>query len=480
MKQVPANGLFCTSLSALLRLALCSCLGWPLLLTAGQAVAERRVTVELLFLTAIVGALGASIQSTITGDGPVYFEVISILLVVYSFSKTMISQQRASAIEATRGWMNRLRMARLRDRNGDTRWVPAHSIRSGNMVEVQPGEWVPIDGVIQRGTAFVRDTPMTGEPFARVVRAGDPVLAGFAVEDASLLICATTAGSQRSIDELLSTVEHARGTASSVQQHADRLTNLFLPIVLSVATCTFVIWTALAGWQTALINGMSVLLVACPCALGLATPLAVWSTLSLLASRGLVIRQASLMEALASVDHAVFDKTGTLTNDGLYLLDVVTRSTGEDRARVLSWIASVESRSSHPVARALSGISEGDNGNAISNVEVVIQAGSGIVATFDDQQGVRHQIRIGRPEWISGFVASSSVERAEGAVLESSLRSSEGSRIDVDIDGRLEASCILREHIRETAIDAIAKLGRENIKVSVLTGDSLQRNRRRF
>ena len=206
--------------------------------------------------------------------------------------------------------------------------VPATTIQRGDVVEVQPGEWVPIDGVIHRGTAFVRDTPMTGEPFPRVVRTGDRVLAGFAVEDATLFVRATAAGCQRNIDELLTTVENARGTASSLQDHADRLTSLFLPVVLAVSAGTFAVWATLADWQTALMNSMSVLLVACPCALGLATPLAVWSTLSRLASRGFVIRQANAIGALASIDHVVFDKTGTLTDDRLHLVDVATRTTG--------------------------------------------------------------------------------------------------------------------------------------------------------
>ena len=458
-------------------LAVILLLGWPLLKAATLAIADRRITVELLFLTGMIGAIAASIQSVITGQGPVYFEVTSILLVVYTFSKTMLAKRRASSLAATQGWLRNLQKARLRDQAGRTSFVPATAINRDDLVEVQPGEWVPIDGVVQQGTAFVRDTPMTGEPFARVVRAGDSVLAGFAVEDATLLIRATTAGSERVIDEVRLMVEEARGTIGALQRHADRLTSVFLPVVLAISVGTFAVWTAVSGWESALMNSMSVLLVACPCALGLATPLAVWSTLSLLASQGLVVRQANAIDALAAVDHVVFDKTGTLTDDSLHLVDIATRATGSERARLLSWLAFVESRSNHPVARGLVGISAGSEIDAISNLELEIHPGCGIRAKFNDKHGAPHQMRIGRPGWIEGTSTGRAVELVNRTFLESALRCTEGARIDVELDGRLEAICILREKVRENVPRLIAELRRNGIRVSVLTGDTSERSR---
>ena len=255
---------------------------------------------------------------------------------------------------------------------------------------------------------------MTGEPFARVVRVGDSLLAGFAVEDATLLVRATTAGSERAIDEVRLMVEEARGTTGALQRHADRLTSLFLPVVLTVSVGTFAFWTAVTGWESALMNSMSVLLVACPCALGLATPLAVWSTLSLLASQGLVVRQANAIDALAGVDHVVFDKTGTLTDDSLHLVDVATRATGSERARLLSWLAFVESRSNHPVARALAGVSADSEIYEISNLRTDDSSQDAVSdATFDDEHGSSHQMRIGRPEWIEGTSDGKAAEVAD-------------------------------------------------------------------
>jgi cation transport ATPase len=243
-----------------------------------------------------------------------------------------------------------------------------------------------------------------------------------------------------------------------------------LPFVLTVAGSTFAIWVTIAEWPTALMNSMSVLLIACPCALGLATPLAVWSTLSSLASQGLVVRQANLIDALARVDHVVFDKTGTLTDDRLYLLDVVTRSAGAERSRLLSWIAEVESLSSHPVARALATITTDPHTVAVSNVEVVIESGCGIFARFEDERGASHEMRIGPPDWI-GVPSDSQETAVSPSARFASLHRDNGGRIDVELDGRLEAICILREKVRPSVTETVGRLKGKGIRVSILTGD---------
>ncbi len=339
-----------------LTLVVMGLLGPPLVLSAIADLKQKRITVQALFLTTMFGAMIASLQSMISGEGAVYFEVVSVLLVIYTVNILVKGRNKASAIQAAETWINRLRSARKIDDRGHAAQVSIDEIVAGDLVEVNPGEWIPIDGEVVQGTAFVCDTPMTGEPFARVVRPGDRVLAGYSIEDATLRNRSTANGSNRKIDDLLTIIDNARKQPSSIQSIVDRLTQLFLPIILSISILTFTGWTYLSGWQVGLFRAMSVLLIACPCALGLATPIAIWTTLGQFAQRGLVVRHANVIERLASVNQAIFDKTGTLTSENLYLVDVVTRPGGIPRQRLLSWLAEIEARSSHPIAKALSNV----------------------------------------------------------------------------------------------------------------------------
>jgi cation transport ATPase len=195
----------------------------------------------------------------------------------------------------------------------------------------------------------------------------------------------------------------------------------------------------------------------------------------LLAAEGLVVSQANFIDALAKVDHVVFDKTGTLTDDRLYLVDMVTRSAGAERSRLLSWITQVESRSHHPVARALAAVTTERNAVAISNVEVAIRPGCGISAKFEDERGASHEMKIGQPDWIGVPSDSQAIALSHTDLCKESLHRDAGVRIDVELDGRLEAICILRERIRPSVAETVGKLRRKGIRVSILTGDRLER-----
>ena len=188
---------------------------------------------------------------------------------------------------------------------------------------------IPVDGVIREGIGFISEAPVSGEPFAVVRRPGDRVLAGTISYDATFRIEATAAGSARQIDHLLQAVEEARNRPASVQAQADRLARIFFPLIVGTACLTFTVWTVISGWQTGLFNAMSVLLVACPCALGLATPIVLWSALNRLAERGLVVRAGDLIERWSQVDSVYFDKTGTLTEDQFALVDIATLVEGD-------------------------------------------------------------------------------------------------------------------------------------------------------
>lgn len=449
-------------------LVVAALLGRPLAVGFGQALLRGRLTMEALFVTAIAGAMGASLQSYLTGRGPIYFEVVSILLVIYWLNNLLRARARSSAVAATRSWFDRLNVARLLDDDGRAKAVPAASIRVDDLVEVHPGESITIDGVIERGRAFVCEASLTGEPFAQARAVGDQVAAGSIVEDATLWLRATTPGNSRGIDGVLAAVEQARRTRISLQTQIDRWAQVFLPIVMLVALGTFVLWWFVSGWEQALFHAMSVLLVACPCALGLSAPLAIWATMSRLAKRGLVAHHADFVEQLAKVNHAVFDKTGTLTEDAATVADIKL-APDVSRHKLLSWLTAAERHSRHPVARALASMgSQESDLAATSQMRVHAHPGCGLEANFVDCFGQPRRLRAGTPEWIDP--APADYQR-----LNSSLCATHGDRIAVETDGTLAAVCLISERVRPSAGEAWSGCRKLGLEVTVLTGDHAER-----
>jgi heavy metal translocating P-type ATPase len=441
-------------------------LGGPLFRTATVELMRGRLTIEILFLTTIVGALLASLQSFLTGTGPIFFEVISVLLVVYTFGKQVGAQSRTKALAATRAWSESLAVCRRVDARGRAESTLVSEIQPGDLVEILPGELIPVDGVIVRGVGFISEAAVTGESFPAVRRNGDTVLAGAASHDATLLVEATVPGTARHIDELLDAVENASWIPTSLQGQADRLAARWVPLIIAISLATFGIWTSMAGWQTALFNAMAVLLVACPCALGLAVPIVTWTTIRRLAERGLIIKSGDIIERLANVDCVLFDKTGTLTEEQLTVADIATRATGAERARLLGWLATVETHCNHPAAKAFARIMPKEAATVLGLRTV---PGAGVVAEIRGGDGEEHRLRVGRPEWLE------SAHGIDESALLAELRIKTGQRIDVELDGRLAAIAILTERLRSSARNTMLELQGLGLPIAVLTGDTAER-----
>jgi len=468
----PAARWFTQSLILLGTLVVVALLGPPLFRTAWLELRSGRLTIEALFLLTLAGAMAASLQAFLTGRGAIYFEVVSVLLVVYSLGKLIGARSRAAALAGARAWAGQLDTCRLTDAHGRTRIIPVADVRPGDLVEVNPGETFAVDGVIRAGTGFVSEAAVSGEPFPVVRRPGDRVLAGSASHDATFTVEATTAGQTRHIDRLLAVVAEARDKPLSLQGRADALGRWFLPLVVVTALGTFAYWGFLApgaDWEVGLFNALSVLLVACPCVIGLATPIVVWSALGRLAERGLIVRSAGAVERLAEVDRVLLDKTGTLTDDSFVLLDVVTTATGAARAELLGWLATVQQRSSHPVARAFARLPKPfPPGQEPQVVGFRAVPGCGIEAELR-VNGVRHELRAGTPPWIA-----TTCRTPASPDLTDRLKAT-GHRIDVALDGELAAAAVLSERLRDSTPAMLRGFGRLGLPVEVLTGDTAER-----
>ncbi len=435
------------------------------------ALRRRRVSVEAMFAAGITGALVASVVAALTGRGHTYFEVIAILLVVYAFGRKLGAAAEQKALAAAREWAPEITTCRVLDGNGSEREIPVAELAAGMRVVVNPGETIPADGVVVAGEALVREAEMTGEGFAVARRAGDRVWAATHCLDARLVIRAATDGRHRRIDGIVAAVERARSTPSGLQRQADRVVAWFLPAVLLVAAGTFAAWTAAAGVERGLFNAMAVLLVACPCALGLATPLAVWGAIARLASRGMVVRGGDTVEALAHVDTAIFDKTGTLTGPEAILVDLVCAPpAGMTEAGLRRAIQAVQRAGRHPVAAAFRDLEPEDGGLRVEALRLL--PGVGVAARVAAGEGGCFEIEIGRWERLAP------PGNPRWAELSSRLRCPPGSRlVAVRLDGEIVAAAAVDEHLLESWPAALAGFRELGVEVRILTGDRRERAR---
>lgn len=433
-------------------LAVIGLLGTPLARSTFASLRAHQITVEGLFLLTASGALIASLLSTWTGEGSVYYEVVGLVLVIYTVGRKVGARTRGEALAAANLWRESFAWAQIETPSGNRRRVPVAAVQQSDRVVVLPGEPIAVDGIIVEGVGEVQETIVTGEIVPVVRGPGDRVHAGSHSFDGRLKI-APEVGVSRTLDRILFTVEQAASRPSRFQTQADRLMKGFLPLVAGASAATFAGWWWGVGvsWTVALFNAMAVLLVACPCALGLATPIAIWTGLLALSQRGLVSRDGQLLEALAHTRSWLFDKTGTLSAPLLRIARFDLQDDAIDPAWLKSAIASIEAEITHPVAQSLTALS----GQRLAVDGVRVFPGLGIEGTVSGRR-----LRIGQAAWIGG-----------GAPL-----IPEGRVVDVAEGEAWIGRIVLEEAIGDDAEEALQNLIQTGAWVRILSGDpDLQR-----
>jgi heavy metal translocating P-type ATPase len=320
-----------------------------------------------------------------------------------------------------------------------------------------------VDGIVLEGAGFVRETSLTGEPSAVVRRKGDRVRAGTWSEDGSFTVEVAVAWGERELDQILATVEDGAGRVSEMQTQANRLIQFFLPVVAGVSVVTAVYWSVFGTWIEAVLNSMAVLLVACPCALGLATPVAIWNGLLRLSKLGLVSRDGALIDSLAQTKQVFFDKTGTLSEATLRVSEQwVAENWQAKRNKVFAMVRAVESRLTHPLAKSLvAGLPETDTLVEVCDWELL--PGRGVQASCQLSDTERNTVQIGSHE-----LATDEVELKAAMAA---LKDREGKPVFVWVEGTLAAIFVLRERIRSGVEGLWAALEGLSIEATVLTGD---------
>ncbi|PTY03178.1 cation-transporting P-type ATPase [Opitutaceae bacterium EW11] len=430
-------------------------LGGDLIRSAWDSLRDRRIGIDLLFLVTLAGAFAGSLVSTVTHTGSVYYEVVAILVVVHTAGKMLGARSRVAALRAVTSTRASFDQCDVVQDSGIVRRSVA-DLPAGARVRVAPGGAVAVDGTIVEGRGYLQETSMTGEwqPVSR--GPGDPVLAGTYSIDGSFEIVAS--GGPRRLDGILAEVERARLAPSALQAQADRLMAWFLPLVVGASAITFAGWIAVAPWERALFNAMAVLLVACPCAMGLATPVAVWGGLARLAQYGLIARTGDFLDRLAKCDTMCLDKTGTLSGDSLEVKGWTVAPEFSGREGWLAGaVAAIETGLKHPVASALV---RGYTGALPPISDRQIVPGLGVIARVGTEHGGRCELRVGENALMPAEGRETSTTKEAGA-----------KSVSVFVDGVFAASIEVSEHWREGWRETLQELGTLGLRVEVLSGD---------
>jgi heavy metal translocating P-type ATPase len=374
-------------------------LGGPLLEEAVAEIRRGRPAVNLLLLAGVVAAYGLSAWATWTGGGHVYFEVACMVLVAVTLGRWLEASGKlrtTAALRELRGLLpDRVRLLEA----GGEREVNLAAVRVGDRLRILPGEHLPTDGMIVAGTAALDEAAVTGESLPAEKRPGDAVYSGTTNLDGRLDVEVTAAGGGGTLERLIDAVTAAAG-ASRQQRLADRISSWFLPLVVGIAVVACATHWRRSGPAAGVLAGLAVVVVACPCALGLATPLALWAAIGQATRRHVLVREGDALESLARADMACFDKTGTLTS-GCRLESLAMAGT-DGEAAVLARAAALAAGSTHVLSRAIVAAAAARSVAPLAVRDVRTVPGAGVEAVRADTAAV---VRLGSPRWIRATTA---------------------------------------------------------------------------
>jgi Cu+-exporting ATPase len=452
--------------------------GWPFFVRAWQSIVNRSLNmftliglgVAVAYVFSLVAVVAPQLfPASFRGHGgavPVYFEaaaVITTLVLLGQVLELRARSQTGNAIRALLGLAPRT--ARRVGSDGQEEDVPLDHVHVGDRLRVRPGEKVPVDGAILEGSSAVDESMVTGEPIPVEKRSGDRVIGATVNGRGSFVMRAERVGSETLLAQIVQMVAEAQRSRAPIQKLADVVSSYFVPLVVAIAVVTFIVWSIWGPeprMAYGLVNAVAVLIIACPCALGLATPMSIMVATGKGAHSGVLFRNAEAIEVMRKVDTLVVDKTGTLTEGKPKLVSIVTAA-GVEEATLLRLAASLERSSEHPLATA---IVAGANERGVEAVDATgfdSITGKGVRGDVDGSQ-----VLLGNRALLDEFKIDPGdlVEKAEH------LRSEGQTVMFVAVDGRAAGLLGVADPIKSTTPDAVKQLHSEGIHIVMLTGDS--------
>jgi Cu+-exporting ATPase len=401
------------------------------------------------------------------GTATTYFEAAGVIITLILLGRFLEAIAKGRTSQAIKRLLQlQVKTARV-VRDGAEMEIPIEDVVAGDMVHVRPGERIPVDGVVTEGASYVDESMLTGEPIPVEKHSGAEVVGSTINKTGAFTFRATRVGADTVLSQIIKLIEEAQTSKPPIQQMADKIAGVFVPLVMAAAAVTFVVWLVFGpapALSFAFVTAVSVLLIACPCAMGLATPTAIMVATGKGAEMGMLFRKGTALEVLGHVNTVVMDKTGTLTKGRPELTDVQLADTSLSEQEVLRLVAAVEAKSEHPVGEAIVRAAKTDRGLTLSEAKVFdAEPGFGVRANVDG-----HLVQVGADR----LMRKLGIDLGGVSAAAEQFARDGKTPLYAAIDGRLAAALSVSDPLKEGSIEAVAALHALGLKVAMVTGDN--------
>jgi len=391
-----------------------------------------------------------------------YFEAAVLIIAFINLGQALEARGRGKTSEAIEKLIGLVPKTATLIRDGVESILPIETLQPGDIIRIKPGEKIPVDGEVVEGSSTIDESMLTGEPLPVAKQAGDSVTGGTVNGTGSFLFSASRTGSDTVLAHIIDMVQRAQTTKPAIGRIVDRVTAIFVPAVVMIAIITFTVWYAFGpSIDYAFVTAVTVLIIACPCALGLATPMSIMVGIGKAAEYGILIRNGEALERVGNIDVVVLDKTGTITAGKPEVTDIVS----DDPDQLLQIAATVEAHSEHPLAAAIMAEAEKRNIKPLQTTDFQSHTGQGISATVDG-----HEVLLGTEGLMqaNNIGISSEVGEQFRALAENAKTS-----LFLAKNGSILGIIAISDPIRSDSVDVISQMHALGLKVIMLTGDNL-------
>lgn len=451
--------------------------GWPFFERAWYSIINRSLNMFSLIALGVGAAYFYSLFAMLfPGWFPesfkehgalfIYFEAAAMITVLVLLGQVLELKAKGQTSQAIRALLDRAAKSAHLVVNGQEQDVPVEQVHMGDLLRVKPGEKIPVDGVVEEGASYVDEAMISGEPIPVEKRAKDPVTGGTINQTGSFIMRATRVGSETLLARIVQMVSEAQRSKAPIQKLADVISGYFVPLVVLVALLTFIIWGAIGPeprFVYALVNAVAVLIIACPCALGLATPMSIMVGIGRGAEMGVLIKNAEALEALEKVNTVLLDKTGTLTEGKPKVMQIVAVE-GWQENELLRVAAAVEKNSEHPLALAIVQEAQFRNLTIPPDEQFNSITGGGVSGMVEGKKVFIGQAKLMEEHHLAGIAGLQAQAKA--------LQEQAQTAIFVAVEGKTIGFIAVADPIKASTPQAIEDLHRLGIKVVMLTGDN--------
>ena len=444
--------------------------GWDYYVGSVKALRNRSANMDVLvamgssvafvYSVVVIAALSLNMQGS---GNHVYFETAAVIITLIKLGKLLEARAKGQTSAALKKLMRLSPKTACLLKDGEEQNIPVEQIAVSDLLIVRPGESMPVDGIVREGSSAVDESLFTGESMPVDKTVGDTVASATINQSGMLTLEATRVGSETSLARLVQLVQATQQSKAPIQRTADAVASVFVPVVLCIAVATFLVWWFVVGegFTPAMLRLVAVLVIACPCALGLATPTAIMVSTGIGAHHGILFRNSEALEHVGALSRIVLDKTGTLTQGQLTLTDIITDDGDENR--LLQLAASAERGSEHPIGKAIVLAASERGIDTVIPTDFTAVAGNGIIAQLNENNVIIGNLSLMQQHQISTKVLEADAER---------LQSEAKTVLWVAVDSRVSGLLAVADTVKPEAKAAVAELRQLGCEVTMMTGDN--------